>query len=195
MVNKDHIELRSLTMEELAGVIHLYPWYGAARKELCRRMVRSGGDAWGDDQFAEMALYIGAREKIAALLRSARKEDYSDKDVQEILTSWLAPEEAPGKEPARPVRVVGGDYFSQAEYDHVRRDGDGVFSKFASQAKKEPARDEAVNDMTDLFCTEALAAIYAEQGYPELAKRIYSKLILVNPEKSAYFAGLIEKLS
>ena len=46
----------------------------------------------------------------------------------------------------------------------------------------------------DDFCTETLAEIYAEQGYPEEARRIYSKLILFYPEKSAYFASLIEKL-
>jgi tetratricopeptide (TPR) repeat protein len=43
--------------------------------------------------------------------------------------------------------------------------------------------------------TETLAAIYAEQGYYEQAKRIYSKLLLVYPEKNAYFAALIEKLN
>ncbi len=195
MVKKDHIDLHALTMEELAGVVNLYPWYGAARAELCRRMARSGGDAWGEEQFAEMALYVGAREKVAALLRNARKEDYADKDVQEILKSWIAPEETPAQAPARPVRVVGGDYFSQAEYDHVRSDGDGVFTKFAFQAKKEPAKEDVLRDLSDLFCTESLAQIYAEQCYPDLVKRIYSKLILVNPEKSAYFAGLIERLS
>ena len=44
------------------------------------------------------------------------------------------------------------------------------------------------------FCTETLAQIYAEQGYNEQAKQIYSKLSLRYPEKSVYFASLIEKL-
>ena len=196
MVAKTHIDLHSLTMEELAGVLNLYPWYGAARKELCRRMARAGGDAWGEDQYADMALYVGARDKIAGLLRAGKKEDYTDKDVHDILQSWIAPQEKAEEPAGRPVRVVGGDYFSQAEYDHVRKDGDRVFSRFATQAKKEPVKEEEQGaGLSDRFCTEYLAEIYAEQGYPELAKRIYSKLILVNPEKSAYFATLIEKLS
>ena len=45
----------------------------------------------------------------------------------------------------------------------------------------------------DLY-TETLAQIYAEQGYYEQAKNIYSKLILAYPEKSAYFASLIQKI-
>ena len=195
MVSRTHIDLHSLTMEELAGVLNLYPWYGAARKELCRRMIRTGGDAWGEDQYAEMALYIGDRGKIAGLLHAGKKEDCADKDVADILKSWIAPEEKPEEPAARPVRVVGGDYFSQAEYDHVRTEGDRVFSRFAAKAKKEPAKEDAGEDLSDRFCTESLAEIYAEQGYPEMARRIYSKLLLANPEKSAYFAALIEKLN
>ena len=44
------------------------------------------------------------------------------------------------------------------------------------------------------ICTETLAQIYAEQGYPERAKVIYSKLSLRYPEKNTYFAALIRKL-
>ena len=48
---------------------------------------------------------------------------------------------------------------------------------------------------TEPFWTRisALAQIYAEQGYYDQAKRIYSRLLLKNPEKNAYFAALIEK--
>ncbi len=45
------------------------------------------------------------------------------------------------------------------------------------------------------FYTETLAQIYAEQGYYDRAKSIYSKLILAYPEKSAYFATLIQKMN
>ena len=37
------MSLRSLTMDQLTGVINLYPWFGAARKELCARMAKVGG--------------------------------------------------------------------------------------------------------------------------------------------------------
>ena len=87
-----------------------------------------------------------------------------------------------------------GDYFSQEEYDKVRRNDDNVFSRYAAKVRQEKP-DVVPDDKEDLgFYTETLAQIYAEQGYFEQAKRIYSKLILAYPEKSAYFATLIQKL-
>ena len=187
----DYIDLRKLTLDELAGVVHLYPWYGGARKELCRRMLHSGGDAWGQRQYADESLYIGSRHLIADLLRSTRQTDCSDKDIEDILRQV--------QQEKKKVRVVGGDYFTQAEYDEGR-ESSGVFSSMAAAARGEsPKPAEEVRGVTvqleDVFCTETMAAIFAEQGYFDQAKRIYEKLLLAYPEKNAYFAGLISKLS
>ena len=46
----------------------------------------------------------------------------------------------------------------------------------------------------DEFVTETLAKIYALQGYHKLAIACYAKLILLYPEKSAYFASLVEEI-
>ena len=46
------IQLRSLSTGELTGIINIYPWFGGARKELCRRMAREGGAT--EEQFAEL---------------------------------------------------------------------------------------------------------------------------------------------
>jgi hypothetical protein len=76
----------------------------------------------------------------------------------------------------------------------VRVSEDNVFSRYAAKARKEkPERVDAVTEDLQLY-TETLAQIYAEQGYYEQAKHIYSKLILAYPEKSAYFATLIQKI-
>lgn len=191
----DYIDLGSLTMDELAGVVHLYPWFASARKELCVRMSRLGGEDWGTEQYAEEALYIGDRRKVADLVREGRKADCADKDVARILRSWIAPEPAPAETPGHEVRVVGGDYFSQAQYNDARRSEDNIFTRFAVKPRQDSGKeDRRGTDIADRYATETLAQIFAEQGCIEEARRIYSRLILDNPEKSAYFATLIDKL-
>ena len=196
MVGQDYIDLRSLTLEELTGVVNLYPWFGAARKELCVRMARQGGNAWGLDQYGREALYIADRRKVSDLVRAGAGEDCSDQDVHELLRSLLVSETPVSGEEQRTVKVVGGDYFSQAQYDHVREEGDGIFSRFAAKVTASESDDvREGSDIADRFATETLAEIFAEQGCVDEARRIYSRLMLDNPEKSAYFASLIDKLN
>ena len=184
---KDFIDIKTLTLAELNGVVGLYPWYSVARKELCARMSSMGG-VWDREKYAEAALYVPERRIIADLIGTGKANDYSDgQAVKEI----LRPEPA-RQEPERKVYVVGGDYFSQADYDSVRGEEDKFTFAFKSSDAEAPAPEED-GDLYD-FCTESLAEIYLDQGYPQEAREIYSKLILRYPEKSAYFAGLIEKI-
>ena len=208
--------LSSLTIEELTGVINLYPWYGGARKELCVRMAKVGGSDWGKAQYSDAAMYVASRTIISDIMRSVRKEDYSDKDVERLIKEYIRPSGAsagsatdeinPAEAPravgayssssagySRTVRVAGGDFFSPEQYAAVRKDEDNVFANFRTERYDEP-EGRRWEDPEFGFCTETLAAIYADQGYFAEAKKIYSRLILRYPEKSAYFASLIEKL-
>lgn len=194
MERTDYINLKTLTLDELAGVVNLYPWYGGARRELCLRMTRMGADAWDPQQFADAALYLGNRRIVSDFVRTDRREDYADKDLEALLRKYIRPDEPEPDEGPRSVRVVGGDYFTQAQYDKVRRTEDNVFSRLATGIRSGAADKEKILDVDDFFCTETLARIFAEQGRNEEAKRIYSKLLLKFPEKNAYFAALIENL-
>ena len=196
MVGASFIDIHSLTLDELAGVVNLYPWYAGARVELCRRMSRMGADSWGEDQYASEALYVADRGKLSVWVRGARQVDCSDKDITRILAAYMEPSspETPEAE-AHQVRVVGGDYFSQSQYDNVRESADNIFSRMAQSSRKEAGADgDEISDIAERFATETLARIFAEQGRNEEARRIYSRLVLDIPEKSAYFASLIDEL-
>ena len=86
------LNLGSLTMDELTGVINLYPWFGGARKELCVRMAKVGGGEWGKAQYSDAAMYVVSRTLISDIVRSARKEDYSDKDVERLIKEYIRPD-------------------------------------------------------------------------------------------------------
>ena len=57
----------------------------------------------------------------------------------------------------------------------------------------ETSKQSMIDD--DDFVTETLAEIFIKQGHIDRAIKIYKNLFLKFPEKSSYFAALIEKLS
>ena len=192
------IDLKKLNLDELVGVVNLYPWFGGARKELCLRMSKMGRGAWSESQFADAAMFLPSRRKLSDIVRSAKDQDWSDGDIEGIIKSYIAEQQDDetniSEKTTRKVYAGVGDYFSQDDYDAVRKSDDNVFSKYASKARQEKEKAENTGVEFDLF-TETLAQIYAEQGYYEQAKEIYSKLILAYPEKNAYFAALIDKMN
>ena len=165
------VDFKSITLEELSALVNRYPWFAAARKELC---VRTG-------QYADAALYVFDR---AILADEARKGAASGKEASDYLRERS---QAPMEQK---VVVIGGDYFSQEAYDSVRGTQEAP-----SAPPRKKSQEEAKPALDDAYYTQTLAEIYATQGYLEQAKEIYSKLILRYPEKSAYFATLIEKLN
>ena len=184
---ENYIDLKKLNLDELVGVINLYPWFGVARVELCDRMSRME-KGWGDAQFADAAMYVASRRRLVEMRRRAVVGDWKDNDIDAKIAEEIS------YVPERKVFVVGGDYFSQEAYDKVRRSDDHVFSRYAAKAKSErPTVGQTDTVDFDMY-TETLAQIYADQGYFEQAKEIYSKLILAYPEKNTYFAALIQKI-
>ena len=193
------IDIKKLNLDELMGIITLYPWFGGARRELCARMSKMGEAALSDRQFADAAMHIPSRGVIADLVRCAMQNDMTDSQVDNLVRSYEQEREVEKmKEGQSTGRVYAGvgDYFSQEEYDQVRKDEDNVFSRYAAKARNaKPEVFEAPEEPVFDLYTETLAEIYAEQGYYEQAKEIYTKLILAYPEKNAYFAALIQKLT
>ncbi len=176
-------KISSLPIGELSALIEEHPWFAIARKLLCERLASLGRDS--DALYAETALHLPSRSVVAGLSHSpARLSEFED--------STLSITERKKQEPK--VIVIGGDYFTQDEYDGVRKEEDGAFPRFASGESDAPIVIDSDPDEADFFYTETLAGIYLEQGYVDMAREIYSKLSLRYPEKSVYFAALIDRL-
>ncbi len=190
----DFIDINRLDLSELLGVVNLYPWFGYARMELCRRMGKAGG--LEKRQVSDAAIYVADKRKLAGILRSSDSMNWEDAELEKLLRSYIAEDctESAEMRGKRKVYAGVGDYFTQDDYDQVRQSDDNVFSRYAAKARQDRSDSDKIDVEFDLY-TETLAQIYAEQGYYEQAKRIYSKLILAYPEKSAYFASLIQKMN
>ena len=177
----DSSDITDLTLEEVSAVVSKEPWYSGARMERCRRMASLGEDAWDSSRYSDHALYIPSRRLVFAQLERSRRPQQEPEAAQ-----------AARPKPSRQIFVLGGDYFSQEQYDSVKQQDDNIFASFAGKASKPAGELELHEEFTD-FCTESLAKVYADQGYTDKAVEIYSKLSLRYPEKSVYFASLIEK--
>ena len=189
------IDITRLNLDELLGVVNLYPWYSGARMELCRRMAAIP-DACREEQFKSAALYLPDRGLLCSLVSDAGEADYSDKDIQSLLKAYLQSSSESSSNtsegPERQVFVVGGDYFTKEQYEKARRSTDNIFASFASKARAEKYQEN--EDAEFDLCTETLAQIYAEQGYPEEARKIYRRLSELQPSKAVWYATLMEKL-
>lgn len=98
---------------------------------------------------------------------------------------------------------VGGDYFSREDFEQLEREDGSLPSEAAHLATGSSAEisggysvicpDGKVNFEDPEFYTETLGQVYAQQGYYEQAIEVFSKLILLYPQKSAYFAALVKE--
>ncbi|MEG1119595.1 MAG: tetratricopeptide repeat protein [Bacteroidales bacterium] len=90
------------------------------------------------------------------------------------------------------VYILGGDYFSKNDFEQLKEE-EPVEMVETLYTNQEPIMSIEDFDSPEFF-TETLAKIYAEQGYYEQAIEVYAKLILLYPEKSTYFATLVDEI-
>ena len=174
------VDVRTLPVQELQQLLEDFPWFTVARREA---IARQGGDeAALRRTIARNAVFFLSREGLFHLLTDPAPQP-----------------EAPAEEPVRRPRyyVSGGDYFGQEDFEQLEREGGSVttpvFGARAGSVEYAPAVVEEV-DSERAMVTETLAEIYRQQELYPRAIEIYEKLILLYPEKSAYFASLIEKV-
>lgn len=182
------VRLKDMTGAELSSLVDRYPWFSAGRAALCRKLSSESGYEAAESVFRESLAYLPDGAYIAAAIRSAVKRDYSDAGLDSAIREMVR---------ERPKIVFDGmDFFSRNDYESVRDEKDASMGKMAVVDYSTPApeaRPHTDDERFDLV-SETLAGIYAEQGYTERAIEIYNALSLQSPEKSAYFATLVEKL-
>lgn len=178
------------TLEEL---VVKYPWYSLGHLELYRQMNKRGKEH-GKAYLNIVASHIYSRTVLYQYDNFFR-EDFTLEPVAEIVVNKAE----------KPFYIIGGEYFSKDDFESVKFDQSHPVDKFIIEKPSiSKVKEEFSNILEDInsadifeddnFYTETLAKIYSEQGFYKRAIDIYAKLILLYPEKSAYFAALAQEL-
>ena len=192
------VSLKNNTIAELEKLVESYPWFAAARKELFLRM-SAMGEEYRRDALHRTVLYIypdySAFREAYVLSSAAEVDEGVYEETVSVASadaglSVTVPEAETEEQTAGPERkriyVVGGDYFMPDDLRDVQGQD---LSSLDSSRKSQVSLDSS--EFTDeAFYTETLARIYADQELYDRANEVYEKLILLYPEKSAYFAAL-----
>ena len=139
------------------------------------------------------------KEDVAALLKSERwasdtaeqQGNATDKErIRELLSELAQRPELQNKEVdiERLMRLTSDDII-----DRFLRTSHGRIVAEEGEPTDEIVVEADIDDEEDMV-SEELAEVYLAQGLKDMAIETYRKLSLLNPEKSNYFAGLIEKI-
>ena len=195
-------DIRELDIARLEGIVREYPWFGYARQVLLSKLAQKGREL-AEVEFRRSWTSVQSRE---AIYYSVQQNDIETEEIPVIDFEEMALFESEKNEKKAEetpkIVVIGGDYFTKDDFAQLD-DGNsfkiGKLGGVEVDFEMEKPENEEVGlefDDRDIdnFYTETLARIYAEQGYYEEAMRVYAKLILLYPEKSAYFATLVNEV-
>ena len=208
----DSVDIKTLDIPALEVLVRDYPWFAYARQVLLSKLAERGKEHM-DVQMKKCSAFIPYRRGVYLMTLSGDEvEDLSVIDFDEFNREFLEItgknvtveefQELKDSEKAPKYIVLGADYFSKDDFEQLEdanpfkigKLGDarvGAEDKVVENQQIEPESED--RDIDD-FYTETLARIYAEQGYYEEAIKVYAKLILLYPEKSAYFASLVNEV-
>lgn len=204
--------LKGYSVSELEKLLETCPWFPIARKELFLKM-SAMGEEYRRDMLRRTVLYLYPEYSVfreAYVISSAAVVNEAEQMPEQVYELDLhdggitggdgfdsaEAAESGGEakedrtvavaEMKKQIYVVGYDYFMPEELRNVQ---DRDISSLGVSHDGQAAGDSS--EFTDgAYYTETLARIYADQELYDRANEVYEKLILLYPEKSAYFAAL-----
>ena len=209
------VAINNMTVGEIEKILSVYPWFAYARRELLIKM-SALGEEYRNDALRRTNMYIYPEKdpfylsyhnslnsiEVSEFIEPVYELDYFDTvtieesvsdQTQKAEPSPRADKSSQSSSPTtkKEVYVIGGDYFSNSDFEGLSKDGMESFNSLTSIPSAGEIGDFIASEFNDeSYYTETLARIYAQQELYERAYEVYDKLILLYPEKSAYFATL-----
>ena len=207
-------DVQSLDLMELEAALKESPWFSYLREIMLERLYRKDKEAFFQT-LSKSAVFLSSRKTLYDRINSPAEEETAE-EKQSVAEEKPQPQEEPLHRPR--VIVAGGDFFSKEDLKTIDPEEDMELKLKGSpfyRPAPEPAaeskekqdvskprekrttllKDDGSVNFDDLaFCTETLGHIYAQQGFYDKAIEVFSKLILLYPQKSAYFAALVNEM-
>ncbi|GEM_PF-6811873 len=174
--------IHNLTAKQLDLVTERYPWFSYAR-ELSILKMAAIDQAEAENALKKCQAYITRRKRIYNALIKGKTSSFSVEDIQMEFKSSDPTVESGNL----PILSASSEYFSPMEVaDASKSTESNLLEKAASK--------ETTSCGVAEYQTETLAIIYEDQEYFSEALEVYAKLILLYPQKSAYFASCVERI-
>ncbi len=201
-------ELEQLDIMELDEIVKQSPWFSYARHLLLIKL-REMGDEVFLSSLKHSAIFLSSRQALYnKVVRKKTQPDNREEFVETVATEEFINDDIIAEDDTKPKRkiiVAGSDFFSKEDMAAIPQEDNMELKLKSSKFYRDtPVAEQKVSNIIgkdgkvnydDLaFFTETLGHIYAEQGYYEQAIEVFSKLILLYPQKSAYFATLIKEI-
>lgn len=183
----------SLSTSDLQNLLDQYPWFTIARKEYVRRIGDDDKDAMLSAA-ADAGIFMLSRKEFLMELTNQKPA------VRVPVQTPVSETDVENAKEEKKIYIIGGDYFGKEEFLKLENSGEAfdvdalrhnpIESTVSTMDAVSSSEPKPLDEME--IYTETLANVYAQQGLCDRAITIYEKLILLYPEKSAYFADLIQ---